>query len=113
MKSLAGIGLLLLLSGCSTPTIYYWGHYEPMLYASFTTPGKMPPEREVELMEQDLQKALSANKPMPPGWHAQLGYCYLQLGKGDQAKKEFETEKANFPESKVMMDRLINNLQKP
>ena len=50
---------------------------------------------------------------MPPGWHAHLGYLYFELGKSDQARQEFETEKANFPESAVFMDRLLANLNKP
>jgi len=50
---------------------------------------------------------------MPPGWHAHLGYLYYELGQRDQARQELLTEKAEFPESKVFMDRLLANLQKP
>jgi len=105
-------GLVLLAAGCSTPTVYYWGHYENLVYASYATPGKIPPEKQVEQLEADYQKARSANKPVPPGFHAYLGYLYTELGKADQAKQEFETEEALFPESKVFMDRLLANLKK-
>ena len=105
-------GLVLLVGGCSTPTIYYWGHYENLVYVSYAKPGKVPPESQVEQMEADLQKARSANKPVPPGFHAYLGYLYYQLGKPAQAKQEFETEKILFPESTVFMDRLLANLKK-
>jgi len=50
---------------------------------------------------------------MCPGFHAQLGYAYYELGKVDQARQEFETEKADFPESAVLMDRLLARLKKP
>jgi hypothetical protein len=49
---------------------------------------------------------------MHPGFHAHLGYLYFQTGKLDQARQEFETEKAEFPESAVFMDRLLSNLKK-
>ena len=51
-------------------------------------------------------------KPVPPGWHAHLGYLYYHAGKLDQARQEFETEKATFPESTVFMNRLLAKLPK-
>ena len=107
---LAGLGLL--LTGCSTPTLYTWGHYEDLVYISYAAPGKAPPEMQIEKLEQDYQKARAANKRMHPGFHAYLGYLYFQTGKLDQARQEFETEKAEFPESAVFMDRLLANLKK-
>ena len=106
------LGLLVLVSGCASPTIYSWGHYEDVIYASYSNPGKVPPERQVEILEADYQIARSKNKPVPPGWHAHLGYLYYQLGKLDQAKQEFETEKAQFPEAAVFVDRMLANLGK-
>jgi hypothetical protein len=72
----------------------------------------MPPERQVELLEADYQKARSENKAIPPGFHAHLGHLYYQLGKQDQARQEFEAEKGQFPESAVLMDRMLANLSK-
>ena len=74
--------------------------------------ARFPPESQVEQLEADLQKARSANKPVPPGFHAYLGYLYYQLGKSEQARQEFETEKTLFPESTVFMDHLLANLKK-
>ena len=104
--------LLALLTGCASPTIYWWGHYEDILYVMYSAPDKMPPERQLELLEADYQKARSQNKPVPPGWHAYLGYLYYQVGKADQARQEFETEKTQFPESAVFMDRMLASLLK-
>jgi hypothetical protein len=70
------------------------------------------PEMQVEMLEADYQKARSENRPVPPGFHAHLGYLYFQLGKLDQAQQELETEKAQFPESAVFIDRLLANLRK-
>ena len=113
MNRLIGLaGVALLLTGCATPTLYSWGHYEELIYATYAAPGKVSPEMQVEKLEQDYQKARAANKRMRPGCHAHLGYLYFQTGKLDQAQQEFQTEKAEFPESAVFMDRLLANLKK-
>jgi hypothetical protein len=102
-----------LLAGCSAPTLYTWGHYEDLIYVSYSAPGKVSPEMQVAKLEEDYQKARSTNKRMPPGWHAHLGVLYFELGKLDQAQQEFQTEKADFPESAVFMDRFLAKLKKP
>lgn len=109
---LAWLAAPLLFAGCQSPDIYYWGHYENLVYVMYAKPDKVPPEKQAEVMEADLQKAIAANKPVPPGFHAHLGYVYYQLGKLDLAQQEFETEKKQFPESTVFMDRMLANLVK-
>ncbi len=99
-----------LIMGCESPTIYYWGHYEQLIYVSYAKPGKVPPESQVLLMQEDEQKAAAANKPLPPGFHAHLGHLYYQAGKPDLALQEFRKEKAQFPESTALMDRFSTNL---
>ena len=104
------------LAGCAAQppprTLYTWGSYEELIYASHAAPGKAAPAQQVEILEKDYQVARAANKRMPPGWHAHLGYLYYQLGKPEQARQELLTEKAEFPESQVFMDRLLANLGK-
>ena len=99
------------LAGCAAPkTMYAWGSYEELIYASYATPGSAPPEMQIESMERDYQQARAANQRVPPGWHAHLGYLYYQAGKRDQAVQELRTEKAGFPESAVFVDRLLANI---
>lgn len=100
------------VAGCTQPTRYAWGSYEDLIYATYSSPGKLSAEQQVEIMEKEFQQSRSSNKPVPPGWHAQLGFLYYQLGRTDQARQELATEKANFPESAVFMDRLLANLEK-
>jgi hypothetical protein len=106
--------LIAVLAGCAAQPhpLYSWGHYEELIYVSYAAPGKALPEMQVEQLEQDYQKARAENLPVPPGFHAYLGYLYYQLGKLDQARQEFATEKANFPESAVFMNRLLARLDK-
>ena len=110
---LALVGMLgWLATGCQSPDIYYWGRYENVLYGQYAHPDKATPEEQATLLEEDMHKAISANKPVPPGFHAHLGYLYYQMGKADLAVAQFQAEKAQFPESAVFMDRLIGNLTK-
>jgi hypothetical protein len=112
--AVATLAAALLLGGCATQhTLYNWGSYEELIYASYLGEGRMPAERQVEVLEQDFQKARAANLRVPPGWHAHLGYLYSELGKLDQATQELRTEKAEFPESALFVDRLLANLAKP
>jgi hypothetical protein len=101
-----------LVTGCQSPDTYYWGHYENLVYIAYTKPDKATPELQAQLMEEDMHKAVSTNKPLPPGFHAHLGNLYYQMGKPDLALQEFQKEKMQFPESAVFMDRLIANLTK-
>jgi len=64
---------------------YTWENYEELIYASYVTPGKLPAESQVEILEKGLSAVPCCNKRMPPGWHAHLGYLYYQLGKPDEA----------------------------
>lgn len=99
-----------LMTGCKSPEIYYWGHYENLVYATYAKPDKVTAESQVLVMQEDMHKAVSANKPLPPGFHAHFGYLYYQIGKPDEALEEFKKEKAQFPESAVLMDRFSANV---
>ena len=108
----AALAAILLLAGCRSPDIYYWGNYENVIYGMYAHPDKVPPDAQVQKLEQDEHRAAAVNKPLPPGFHAHLGWAYYQLGKLDLARQEFELEKQQFPESAVFMDRVLNKLAK-
>ena len=99
----------LLLAGCKSPDVYYWGHYESSVYDMYAKPGKNSPELLASQLEEDEHKAASLNKPLPPGFHAQLGYLYDQSGRTDRARQEYEKEKQQFPESAELMNRMLGN----
>jgi hypothetical protein len=116
MRRSKSLILLLLLATALTacarkPLLYEWGSYNQQIYEMYHDPGKVPPEKQLQDLEEDYQEARAADRPVPPGFHAHVGYLYFQLGKIDQALQSFETEKALFPESTVYMDRLIARLK--
>jgi hypothetical protein len=115
MKALiTSLGLAVVCTGCATqkPTLYQWGGYQDSVYALYADPGKTRPEALVAALEADAAKAASANKSVPPGYYAQLGYLYFQSGKLDRAAQAFARELELFPESKVYMDRLLTQMKK-
>ncbi len=113
LGAMAALGALL-ISGCATKpaTLYEWGSYQTQVYNLYNDQGKVPIQTQIEKLEADYQIARSANKAVPPGYHAHLGYLYFQVGKKDQSLQEFETEKKLFPESSVFMDRMIAQVKK-
>jgi hypothetical protein len=114
MRGLIGLPALAMLAGCATaPSTYSWGSYEEVIYASYVSHSDVPAEKQVELLEKDYQVARSENLRLPPGWHAHLGYLYYEMGKTDQARQELLTEKAEFPESAVFVNRLLASVQPP
>jgi hypothetical protein len=102
------------LAGCASrpPNLYTWGNYEELVYTSHASPGSIPPEKQIEILEGDFHKAAAKDERMPPGWHANLGYLYLQTGRVDDGRRELLNEKTQYPESGVFVDRLLANLKK-
>lgn len=102
---------LILLGGCAGKPLYYWGDYQDLIYTSYSKPSEALPERQITMLEADVQKAKGKNMRLPPGFRAQLGSLYYQTGNTSAARTNFELEKRSFPESAVLMDRFLKRLK--
>lgn len=102
-----GMLVLGLLSGCANgpQTLYHWDGYQQQVYQRFD--AKSSTEEQIAALEASVQKARAADRALPPGFHAHLGMLYADVGKLDQVRQEFETEKALYPESATYMDFLL------
>ena len=101
------------LGGCAANAprpLYYWRGDQEQVYGHFTK--QSAPEQQIAELEAGLQKARAAGLTPAPGYHAQLGMLYAEVGKTDQVRQQFETEKSLFPESTAYMDFLMRNLAK-
>lgn len=108
----AGALCLLLFSACAGPRERYaWGSYEELIYLAWARPGEFSPQAQIDKLQEEFDRARAAGKPLPPGWHAHLGALYYQLGQSDQAREQLQMEKAEFPESVVLVDTLLHNLE--
>lgn len=103
----AATALAVLATGCAQQPkpLYHWGAYQDQVYAYFKN-ADASYEAQIIALEADTQKARAAGADVPPGFHAHLGMLYAQIGKDDQVRQQFETEKTLFPESATFMDFL-------
>ncbi|MGF1450853.1 MAG: DUF4810 domain-containing protein [Opitutales bacterium] len=105
------MGTAALLGGCASNSHhYYWGNYESMLYKTYAEPGEIPPEQQLDLLEDDLAKASERGKPVHPGLYAQIGLVRYELGDNAGARAAFEQEKALYPESTALMNRMLESV---
>jgi hypothetical protein len=98
----------LLLSGCaaSKGPIYYWGDYQSQTHGYLT--GEESPDEQIQKLEEGLEKAHAAGKPLPPGYQAHLGILYAQKQQSQKMIQYFNAEKAQYPESAPYIDFLLS-----
>ncbi len=113
-RQAAAAGAIGILAGCASQpkALYHWGSYQPQVYAYLQAQDHSDPLEQISRLEEDLQRARSANETPPPGYHAYLGLLYAKIGKDDQVRQEFQTEKTLFPESATFMDFLVRSYAK-
>lgn len=108
--------VLVLLGACASKDnmLYHWGSYQEQVYEGFQIEsGNTSPDKQLQKLQEEQQKAASTGKALPPGFRAHMGYLYFQTGQTDQAAMAFESEKKHFPESATYMDLALNKLRKP
>jgi len=99
----------LLLTGCATG-IYQWGGYDALLYQSYKNPEKTLEFRQG--LELHITKMEALKQKIAPGLYAELGTLYLQAGDATKAVAMYNKERDAWPESRGLMDALINNVGK-
>jgi hypothetical protein len=104
-KCLLGAALLILASGCAT-TRYDWNGYDALLYQHYRNPHDM--EVFAEKLQKSVLAAEEANK-VPPGLYAEYGFLLYEMGSYSDAVGYFQKEKQLWPESHVLMDKMIAN----
>ncbi len=97
--------MALALTGCESTrqsNLYYWdGSYADSVYKYLGRESDV--QAQIDAMEQTAQKAYTAGKLLPPGFHAHLGLLYYDQGNFASAKNHFDTEAKLYPESSVYM----------
>jgi hypothetical protein len=103
----------LAVAGCaqSPRPLYGWGGYQAQVYEYFKSTASAP-EQQIAAIEADLQRMRADNLTPGPGVHAHLGMLYAHLGRDDAAQREFNTEKALYPEAARFLDGLLARAQR-
>ena len=107
------LAVLKILAGCASgpESLYVWGSYEEQVFAHLS--GSSGPHEQLQALENDLEKILTAGKRLPPGFYAHMGMLYAETGSRASAAVAFNREKAQFPESGAFMDILLERLLSP
>jgi hypothetical protein len=112
-KIMLSLMTLLFFFGCSAKKqMYYWGDYSDSLYHSKKEPGVESLANHKEVLENIVDESKSRNLRIPPGICAELGYLYAANNNTKKAVELFQMEKQTYPESTILMDRLIMQAEK-
>jgi len=98
----------LLLGGCTQPGLYYWGGYEDSLYERYVENDTG--QTEVHLQET-LAEAQKTKQRVPPGLYADYGFMLYKRGDKSGAINFFKKEKELYPESSMLMTKLIDRVK--
>ncbi|MDB5749409.1 MAG: hypothetical protein JWP72_4257 [Massilia sp.] len=110
MKKILIACALLALTGCATKGgLYEWGGYDSLLYQSYKNPETVARNRET--LAAHIAVLEKGGKRVAPGLHADLGTLLLQSGDKVGALSNFRRERELWPESAVLMDAMIKNLE--
>lgn len=103
------IVFLLIVSsiGCAPKQMYYWGNYSDTLYAYKKNSNDETLLKHMQELNKIVEKSNKRNNRVPPGVYGELGYLYLKTNKTKEAIEYFKLEKQLYPESTILMDRLI------
>ncbi len=112
VSACAAAAALFAAAGC-TSTYYDWGRYEDSVYVVSSRPDGFDLTAEIDALETQLEETRHRNRPVPPGAHAHLGWLLFRAGDAAGARGNFEAEKALYPESARLMDRLISEATAP
>jgi len=105
----AAVALLLAVGpGCAPKTRYAWGKYDSTLYSHYKNPQDQ--EAYLERLGEIVREAETQDR-VPPGLYAEYGYALYQKGSTGEALVYFEKEKGKWPESNVLMEKMIRNVR--
>ena len=96
--------ILLGLSGCAATNKYHWGNYEKSLYGYYKNPS------ELETLTESLANIIAEGETdgkVPPGIYAEYAYILYISGKKQESISYFEKEKKSWPESSVLMEKMV------
>ena len=104
--------MILFFSGCASQTLeYYWDDYSNSMFAYRLDPSEENIERHRYVLEIIIEESEKKHMRVPPGVYAELGFIRLQDDEIESAVNYFQLEKQTYPESTVLMQRLIQIAQ--
>ncbi|PNU18640.1 DUF4810 domain-containing protein [Geothermobacter hydrogeniphilus] len=103
----------LFAGGCAPPQkpqMYCWENYSATLYDYDKNPGDETYAKHKECLLTIIEHSGKENLRVPPGVYAELGYDLVNEGKKEEGLKYLALEKETYPESAVLVDKLLAKL---
>jgi hypothetical protein len=111
-KYLTYLLFLVFFIGCAPQEIFYWGDYSSSLYDY----KKNPDEKTFQAHEKSLLDIIVVSPQkhlqVPPGVYAEYGFMLIKDGKETEGLEYFDKEILLYPESKVFIQRLKDELSR-
>lgn len=101
--------ICVLLSSCASTRLYNWGSYEQDLFNYYEKPETQ--EQLIAELQENLQKQEAQGNKPAPGLYAELGTLYLEKNDTASAVEFYQKEYEAWPESRPLMQTLLNNLE--
>lgn len=101
--------IAVVVAGCAPKTRYSWNEYDQKLYQHYKNPA------EIDQFIADLKEVIEEGEEdgkVPPGIYAEYGFVLYEQGKYKEAVKYFSIENDKWPESRVLMAKMIQNAQR-
>lgn len=95
--------LSVMAAGCAQSR-YAWNGYDDKLYNYYKTPAEA--ERFMEGLYEVIQDGETTGR-VPPGIYAEYGYLLYERGRYPDAIIWFKKEQGKWPESRILMERMI------
>jgi hypothetical protein len=99
----------LVSAGCAPKKMYYFGNYSNTLYSFEKNQNDESLLKHKQELETIITESESKALPVPPGIYAELGYINLKSNNSKEAISLFQAESQLYPESRLLMDRLIQS----
>lgn len=103
-----------LATGCiqTQKPMHHWCNYSDSLYGCKKNEGTETLVQHQAVLEKIITESKDLNTRIPPGVCAELGYLYAAQNRSQEAIQLFVQEKHIYPESTILMDRLISQTEK-
>ncbi len=99
---------IFLITSCAKTTRYTWNEYDNKLYQHYKNPAEN--DQFIDHLKQVIERGEDSQK-VPPGIYAEYGYALYEKGSLQEAEKYFKLENDKWPESRVLMAKMILNAQ--
>jgi len=94
-------------TGCAPRSLYDWGEYEDSLYLRYNSSDFAQAETAVA---ETLPTTAHPSR-VPPGVYADYGFLLYRRGDYARAIQFFEKEQTTYPESSLLMTKLIDRVR--